>query len=289
MIKCDYCGADIYRTEYRLGLNKHQFCTPECSTKYRAKESREIRICILCGKGFECVKHKRQRYCSKKCGDTGMGLNNRGKNHPNFNSVEKQCACCNNTFLAVKAKEHSAKYCSRKCQRTYLKNELYSSSEWSKMRSMIAANYISNIKSKETKPHRIISEALSDEYVLTNEKNFKYYSVDIFLEEFNAPIEIQGDFWHCNPIKYSCAKYTQQQKAIRRDRAKNTYLREYHNMNILYLWETDVNSDLHKCKLLVDAYVVSNGNLPNYNSFNYSVCDGTLSLNDVIINSYQGT
>lgn len=104
----------------------------------------------------------------------------------------------------------------------------------------------------------------------------------------NLMIEVMGDFWHTNPLKYNKENLRDiQKKRIPRDKAKHTYIRNKYNIEILYLWENDIYNNIELCELLIKEYIKSNGNLKNYHSFNYIINDGEIVLNDEIIIPFQ--
>ena len=147
-----------------------------------------------------------------------------------------------------------------------------------------------NMKSSKTKPHVLIDELLKeiginyiDEYI------YKYYSIDIYLTDFDLPIEIHGDYWHVNPTKYDSPKYYRQKRSVATDKRKHTYIKNHYDKNILYLWENDIYNDINKCRLLIELFINNNGHLDNYNSFNYSVQDDVVILNSIIIATFQNT
>ena len=74
---------------------------------------------------------------------------------------------------------------------------------------------------------------------------------------------------------------------INRDKAKHSFLKNKYNIEVLYLWETDIIKYPDKCSLLIQKYVETNGILDNYQSFNYSIDNNILTLNDSIITPYQ--
>ena len=71
-----------------------------------------------------------------------------------------------------------------------------------------------------------------------------------------------------------------------RDKRKNTYIKKYYNINILYLWESDILNNQQLCKSLILYYIKNNGLLSDYNSFNYSLIDNKVTLKSNIINPY---
>ncbi|ACQ54142.1 HNH endonuclease [Clostridium botulinum] len=61
---CEYCGI-TYETQ--KGRNK--FCSNKCKSAWRRKQGldNEIRVCVICGKEFECNKYSKAKTCSRKC------------------------------------------------------------------------------------------------------------------------------------------------------------------------------------------------------------------------------
>ena len=83
-----------------------------------------------------------------------------------------------------------------------------------------------------------------------------------------------GDYWHATPLKYNINNLTKQQKkSIKQDKSKHTYVKKYEDIEILYLWETDINKNIDLCWSLIDKYINNNGVLDNYHSFNYHLED----------------
>ena len=122
----------------------------------------------------------------------------------------------------------------------------------------------------------------------TNEKGFKYYAVDNYLDEHNLIIEVMGDFWHCHPLKYNNENMRDiHKKRIPKDKAKHAYFKNNYNIEILYLWEDDIYNNLDVCNALINKYINNNGILDNYHSFNYRLQNNELILNDKIIVPYQ--
>jgi very-short-patch-repair endonuclease len=66
-----------------------------------------------------------------------------------------------------------------------------------------------------------------------------FYDFHIF--EKNILIEVDGDFWHCNPnTKDSIPKYNSQNKNLIKDEIKNNWCKE-NNIKLLRFWEKDIN------------------------------------------------
>ena len=63
-----------------------------------------------------------------------------------------------------------------------------------------------------------------------------------------------------------------------KDKRKHTFIKNKYGIEVLYLWETDVNENLELCKELIKLYIKNNGILENYHSFNYVLNNGKLEV-----------
>lgn len=133
-----------------------------------------------------------------------------------------------------------------------------------------------------TKPQQIINELLEQLKInYISEYDAKYYLIDSYLKDYNLMIEVQGDYWHCSPLLANKKCNTSGVKGnIKKDKAKHTYVKNKYGINILYLWETDINENLELCKNLILEYIKNNGKLENYHSFNYELLDNKLVLKE---------
>ena len=144
-----------------------------------------------------------------------------------------------------------------------------------------------NITITQTKPQLIINELLNNDNIkFTNEESFIYYSVDNYLSDYNLIIEVMGDYWHSNPIKFNLLN-EMQKKNIIRDKSKHSFLYSKYNIEILYLWEEDILNNPLLCKNLINLYINRKGLLENYHSFNYELIDEQLVLKTDLIIPYQ--
>jgi hypothetical protein len=136
-----------------------------------------------------------------------------------------------------------------------------------------------NFSRKPTKPQLIINNLL-DDMGINNEKEYdcKYYLVDNYLIDYDLMIEVMGNFFHCSPVMN--LENSRKVKIIGKDKAKHTYIKRYKNIEILYLWEKDINENIDLCKTLIEEYIKNNGVLENYHSYNYYLENGELKLID---------
>lgn len=131
-------------------------------------------------------------------------------------------------------------------------------------------------------------ESIKINYI--REYRIKYYSCDNYLQDYNLIIEVMGDYWHANPNRYNKDKYyinKIQEKTILKDKQKLGYIKSHNGIQILYLWESDINKDYKKCVELINLYIKNKGLLDDYNSYNYTYDSEILHLNEILIPSYQ--
>jgi very-short-patch-repair endonuclease len=69
---------------------------------------------------------------------------------------------------------------------------------------------------------------------------------DFYLPKHNLIIEVDGDFWHCNPSTiHSEAIYESQKKNILRDQEKNEWAKN-NGFDIIRFWEYDISNNPEK-------------------------------------------
>jgi G:T-mismatch repair DNA endonuclease (very short patch repair protein) len=121
--------------------------------------------------------------------------------------------------------------------------------------------YISAIELRIAYLLNILDIKYQSTYFLTNK------SYDLYIEEFNLIIEINGDFWHANPNKYKAHDILKFPKKVKtaseiweKDRIKKE-LAENLGYNTFYIWENEINKstddklieillqEFEKCKL----------------------------------------
>ena len=111
-----------------------------------------------------------------------------------------------------------------------------------------------------------------------SEYECRFYLIDHYLTDYNLMIEVQGDFWHCSPLLSKKANTNGVISNVAKDKRKHTFIKNKYGIEVLYLWETDVNENLELCKELIKLYIKNNGILENYHSFNYVLNNGKLEV-----------
>lgn len=291
-VYCDNCGQEMQRKkshyERQKQLGQHQFCSQKCEQEYKHKETYEIRKCEICNKEFECPKISKQRFCSSQCQNKWQ-TTRIGDLNPRSTKIHQKCDWCGKDFLMKKYKitENKNHFCSTECMHEWFNNVLVNTKEFKEKSSMRAAKIISDglIPMIYTKPQIIINNILDDMGIrYENDYNTVYYAVDNYLIDYNLIIEVMGDYWHSNPNSFDYGKLNDTQlKRIPRDKAKHSFIYNKYKIEILYLWENDILNNPELCKLLIEQYILNNGCLKNYHSFNYHINNNILTLNNNLI------
>ncbi len=292
-VNCENCGKLVYKTKTNYNRQNHHYCSNECQLKKQHELTHEDRSCEICGNLFHVSKISKQRFCSAECQKIWQKQTKLvGVQSPNFTRIEIKCEYCEKLYYVKKYKtiNNQHNFCSKECRQKWYSEVFSQNEEWKKESRKRAVQILENRQlDTNTKPQLItnmILDNLSISYI--NEKSFQYYAVDNYLDEYNLIIEVMGDFWHCNPLKYSSPNnYDIHKKRIPRDKAKHTYFKKYYNIEILYLWEDDIYKNFDVCEKLIMLYIKNNGILENYHSFNYHIENNEIVLNDDIIIPYQ--
>lgn len=271
---CDVCGAEIQYSPSAYKKAKNHYCSHECYYKNRPNTSLSgensvyyNRIATNCTNCNKPIKITPYRYSLK---------NRFGDNH-NF--------CCKECYLEYRSKYYIAEKSSKDLIDWHSPELLF------KMR-MNLLKRLSSENRLNTKPQLIVNNILDElniEYI--REHCITYYSIDNYLPKYNLMIEVMGDYWHANPLKYNVDKYglnDKQLEGIHRDKLKYSYVKNHYNLEILYLWESDIISDINLCQKIIEEWINNKGILPNYNSFNFSFdLNNNLVLNTNIIIPYK--
>lgn len=85
--------------------------------------------------------------------------------------------------------------------------------------------------------------------VTDNVGNEVWYSVDFVIGNNQIFIEIQGDYWHANPMFYSRNKLNSiQRNSINRDRRKKAQIITRFGKSYYQIWEYDIRNNTEKLK-----------------------------------------
>ena len=292
IIKCTNCGKEFYRKKSHLDRHDNNFCCIECEFGYKHKQTHEMRNCETCGFVFEVSKKSKQRFCCVKCQNEWQKTQN-GELNFKFSNTYTDCEYCGEKYRIkpYKLDNRQHNFCSVECRQSWYA-KIWSQQDWwkeksrAKMLELLNSGAINNINSK---PQAIVDDLLSNLNISSEkEYNIKYYSIDNYLTNCNLMIEVQGDYWHSNPQIFNKSLTKTQYDRIRKDKAKNTYIKNNYNISVLYLWESDIISRINVCEKLILKYINCNGVLDDYNSFNYDINECcALVLKDDLTIPYQ--
>ena len=70
---------------------------------------------------------------------------------------------------------------------------------------------------------------------------------DFYLPEYNILIEVDGDFWHCNPKNFPNPTCKTQEINLKNDQYKNQWALE-NGYTLLRFWENDINNNIKEIK-----------------------------------------
>ena len=234
-------------------------------------------------------KTSTKRFCSYEC-QAEWQKTRIGEKNPKYTHIDFVCDYCGKIFKDAPHKTYAVKnhFCSVQCRQEWYSNVWSQQESWRNASRLRAVKSLNGNPVTDTAPQRAVNDVLNDLGVkYQNEYPVKYYSIDNYLIDSGLAIEVMGDFWHCNRMKYDQISRKTQREAIRRDVAKRTYLLRYRHMHVLYLWEYDIMHRRDVIRSLIEMYIKSNGILDNYHSVNYSLNDGVLELNHDIVKMYQ--
>lgn len=269
---CKYCGKEIEKPISVYLKNEYLYCSLDCYWKHKKEITphgdnnpsykRVETTCTNCGKDIEIIPFDYNK------------INKFGDNH-NFCSQQCYWEYRSRYYVGEKSARIGAVLSEEQ-----IKRMMIGLAEWCKDDKRLNSNIQLKINSVLDK-NNIKYER---EYLIG------YYSIDNYLTDTGLMIEVMGDYWHGSPLKYNSASTSlnmTQQKDIRYDKQKHTYIKKYNNIEILYLWEKDINENIGLCERLILEYINNNGILENYHSFNYNINDNELKLNREIIIPYQ--
>lgn len=267
---CKCCGKESYTTPKDYFESSNKYCSYEC---YWNDKPNTV------GKGKDNVCYNRISTICTNCGKEIEVIPSKFKHTNSFNDNHNFCSYS----------------CYWKFRSKYYKGDKYIHFEYApeminRMRLAITKSLSKQNRldtSIQLKTNEILNKCNID---YKREYTVDYYSIDNYLPDYNLMIEVQGDYWHCTPLKYNENKYSMNKKqydGINRDKIKKSYIKNHCGINILYLWEKDINQRPDVCEKLILKYIENKGILENYNSFNYDIKYNILCLNQELIIPYQ--
>ncbi len=275
---CERC-----KRVFEAAVANKRFCGPTCFTEHRKEygakniESRTVtRTCRQCKKPYRRVYDK-SGFCTISCGsrwNAEHGLFDAWKNSSLGKRSGRNVPCneCGKTLYIVEHQfEQELHFCDMKCKGHYFGKQFAGSGNPMFGRKLSEQALI---KQKRTllqnhgvtnafflSKHRTVSKAQQEildhlsssvpSAQFEGEKLFhsgahKYF-IDIFSEQAKMVIEYNGDYWHCNPTKFSGSffhpkkhKHAEQIWAEDLERLNVMQQKGYHTVTV---WESEYSSD----------------------------------------------
>lgn len=266
---CAYCGKECFTNPQKYMENHNLYCSHSCYSKDKPS------------KLYDNVDryYEKTNSCCTNCGKAIWASPNRLKRTNRFS--DNHIFCSYKCFWEFNSKYYRGD--------RHFKVEI--TDETREKMKKARAKSLNSLDRLNTKIQSIVNNILDSINIkYQREYTVEFYSIDNYLLDYNLMIEVQGNYWHCNPLFYNKDKYLLNQKqldGIHRDKIKHSYIKNHCNVEILYLWETDIEKRPDVCQALILLYVNNNGILSNYHSFNYDLVDGELKLKEDLIIPYQ--
>jgi len=110
-----------------------------------------------------------------------------------------------------------------------------------------------NIRSKGTKPERIIGKKLREKGIYFTQHVKKVFGKpDITFLRKKIAVFIDSDFWHCNPENFQMPKTNRDywenkiQRNVERDKKVNQKLKK-EGWKVIRIWESEIKEDPTEC------------------------------------------
>ena len=251
--KCKICGK-----EYIKKHSRHYYCSKKCKYQNAKLVCKNKYTCVNCNKEFYSHLYKHGLFfCCHECSV---------EYHSKIAKITRQCEWCKKDFVCNRSE--TKRFCSIKCQSMWQKYVFQDEAhrEISRTRTINMLKNGNNMN-KYSKPHQKVVSILRDNNInFQNEVRVNNFLIDIVIDG-KYYIEIMGDYWHMNPLKFDCPN-NQQKRGVYRDTLKYKYFLES-NIPLLCIWECDINRNINKIIDLI-YYFENNGKniLHSYNYFN---------------------
>jgi len=233
----------------RNKLTVYHFCSVKCQQKY--KKDNSINTCVVCGKKF-LRKYKKIEYYGT-CGNLECIEKRKQKRKDSIKKFHwrKLDYADEIEIKRLETRLENDKLLNRK----YIawnkgKHGIYSKETIEKIRNA-TIRQLRDQKIKKTKIEEKIEDFLIEQnidYIYSFILKQRQY--DFCLKNFKILIEVDGDYWHGNPIRYKQLSDAQKLKQLD-DKIKDRIAAE-NGYTIIRFWENDIykNFELIKTKII---------------------------------------
>ena len=234
---CDICGLSFPR---RGPTAKRRSCSEECSRKLR---NNGVTIdCEECGKSVyksAALLGHEHHFCGLECANIFQGRN----------KIERTCKMCGKVFRwsPSRAAQKNAKmtYCSTACKQS----DPITKQQLIRMNQMQQEGKRTSIE--------VIGYALLDSLgvsYLPQHLIGEKFCVDAFVPSAKTVIQFDGDYWHCNPLKFT-EPDARQKKRLRLDNSQDKYMIAC-GYAVVRIWETDMHKNLSEVKARLQQILI---------------------------------
>lgn len=167
--------------------------------------------------------------------------------HKTLKSIQKKMS-----YMGLKKKDRGITYTSKEVKFLIDNYNNYPLKELATLMNKTVSSIQYNARK-----HNLIKEIVptrpeKDVMLILDRYNIPYdfqFNIRGFIADFrigNKIIEVQGDYWHCNPKIYSEPINETQKNKIKIDKIKYNVYKEL-GYEVLYLWEYDIVNDINHC------------------------------------------
>ena len=199
-------------------------------------------ICDFCGVEYVAKRNTQKEpddntYCSQKCHKEGKRVKMSANNpNPAKDKIKVLCWTCKVEFEVFPSvyKKQDTHCCSWECYQERRKRKGF------------------NLLNEETDIERIVREYLeSEDVIFETQKSVYPYWCDFYIPETNTVLEVFGDYWHANPVKYGLGDAEDKYREVwRRDAERANYIIEK-GYSVKILWEKTIKEEPYKAKELL--------------------------------------
>ncbi len=240
--RCEYCNKEYLLKQSKI--NSSKYCSIECMNNAR-KINIELN-CEWCNKKFYKIPSmiREHNFCSKDCS------NNWTSKYKN-NKVNINCIICGKEYFVSNNRKDFSITCSIKCLNVW-KSKIYPKTENGKIHLVNGGiNSMLSQKYQDTKPELMTKHYLDNNNIkyISQHPMYNKFVVDFYLPDKNIVLEILGDYWHGNPIKYGNDEglkplSEKQIKQQNKDKLKFLYLTKCGH-NVYMIWENDIYKNIN--------------------------------------------
>jgi len=243
MIKpCPVCD-EPFDTTRTNGGNPYKTCSTKCSYALRGRQKRRGKSypCVVCGAltyraPSDDVRRHPAIYCSPKCYQQGR-------------SVGYTPRVVTRPYVMKKQYDRKAAAAKRWATRRLRGNDKHTQYTKDLLSMRTTENIMSGKISRVSQLEKDVARLLRrrgvkavTQYGLRDESGRYCACVDIFVPSVNVAVEVNGTYWHADPLVYRGRRDAAQQRSHDRYERKRTILAE-RGIRLVEVWEGDFKLD----------------------------------------------